>query len=50
MEISDGFRQGGGGEELMKLTDRGGDYSPDLVFEGLEIMAIQDSNPNFKNS
>jgi type III pantothenate kinase len=30
---------GGGGEVLRKLLDRGGDYVPDLVFEGLEIMA-----------
>lgn len=30
---------GGGGEVLRGLLDRGGDYAPDLVFEGLEIMA-----------
>ncbi len=30
---------GGGGEVLRRLLDRGGDYAPDLVFEGLEIMA-----------
>ena len=30
---------GGGGEVLRSLLDRGGDYAPDLVFEGLEIMA-----------
>lgn len=30
---------GGWGETLMGLLDRGGSYLPDLVFEGLEIMA-----------
>lgn len=30
---------GGGGEALMQLLDRGGSYVPDLVFEGLGVMA-----------
>jgi type III pantothenate kinase len=30
---------GGGGEALMHLVQRGGQWLPDLVFEGLEIMA-----------
>jgi type III pantothenate kinase len=30
---------GGAGETLMKLVDRGGQWLPDLVFEGLEAMA-----------
>ncbi len=30
---------GGGGEALMQLLDRGGNYVPDLVFEGLGVMA-----------
>ncbi|MCP5129207.1 MAG: type III pantothenate kinase [Pseudomonadales bacterium] len=30
---------GGGGDALRGLLDRGGDYQPDLVFEGLEILA-----------
>lgn len=30
---------GGTGEALMQLVDRGGELAPDLVFEGLEIMA-----------
>ncbi|MFT4519280.1 MAG: type III pantothenate kinase [Halioglobus sp.] len=30
---------GGGGETLLKLLDRGGVWAPDLVFEGLEVMA-----------
>ena len=30
---------GGWGKSLMELLDRGGSYLPDLVFEGLEIMA-----------
>ena len=29
---------GGGGEALMHLLGRGGDYLPDLVFEGLQVM------------
>ncbi|MEM8660384.1 MAG: type III pantothenate kinase [Pseudomonadota bacterium] len=33
------FFSGGDGEAVMKLADRGGSYAPDLVFEGLEIMA-----------
>ena len=32
---------GGGGEALMRLLDRGGEYVPDLVFEGLEVMAAR---------
>lgn len=32
---------GGGGKALMQWLDRGGRYLPDLVFEGLEIMAAQ---------
>jgi type III pantothenate kinase len=31
---------GGWGETLMSLLDRGGSYLPDLVFEGLEIAAL----------
>lgn len=30
---------GGGGQALMQLLDRGGEYLPELVFEGLEILA-----------
>jgi len=30
---------GGAGQSLMELVDRGGEVVPDLVFEGLEIMA-----------
>ena len=30
---------GGAGETLLQLLDRGGEYAPDLVFEGLEVMA-----------
>ena len=30
---------GGGGETLMRLLDRGGTLAPDLVFEGLAVMA-----------
>ena len=30
---------GGAGEKLMQLVDRGGEWLPDLVFEGLEAMA-----------
>ena len=30
---------GGAGEALMELVQRGGEMAPDLVFEGLEIMA-----------
>lgn len=30
---------GGGGEALMHMLDRGGLWLPDLVFEGLEVMA-----------
>jgi type III pantothenate kinase len=30
---------GGWGETLMGLLDRGGEYLPDLVFDGLEILA-----------
>jgi type III pantothenate kinase len=33
------FFCGGGGEVLMQLLDRGGLFAPDLVFEGLEVMA-----------
>ena len=33
------FFCGGGGELLMSLTDSGGKYVPDLVFEGLRCMA-----------
>jgi len=37
---------GGGGEALMQLLNRGGSYVPDLVFEGLEVMAaLQNSGP-----
>ncbi len=31
---------GGAGEVLQQLLDRGGELAPDLVFEGLEIMAV----------
>ena len=37
------FFCGGGGELLMGLLDRGGSYEPDLVFEGLEVMADYDA-------
>jgi type III pantothenate kinase len=30
---------GGAGERLMQMVGRGGDWVPDLVFEGLEVMA-----------
>lgn len=30
---------GGGGEHLLQLVGRGGTYAPDLVFDGLELMA-----------
>ncbi|HEY6131515.1 MAG TPA: type III pantothenate kinase [Halioglobus sp.] len=30
---------GGAGKSLMQLVDRGGHWAPDLVFEGLEVMA-----------
>ena len=30
---------GGGGEDLMRLLNRGGHWTPELVFEGLEVMA-----------
>jgi type III pantothenate kinase len=30
---------GGAGQTLMQLVDRGGQWAPDLVFEGLEVMA-----------
>jgi hypothetical protein len=30
---------GGAGEALMELVHRDGEMAPDLVFEGLEIMA-----------
>ena len=30
---------GGGGEDLMQLLNRGGQWTPELVFEGLEVMA-----------
>lgn len=33
------FFTGGGGEHLMGLLARGGQWAPDLVFEGLEAMA-----------
>jgi type III pantothenate kinase len=33
------FYCGGGGEQLMALAGRGGDFCPDLVFEGLTLMA-----------
>jgi type III pantothenate kinase len=37
---SDGlYFSGGAGEMLMGLLDRGGEFVPDLVFEGLEAMA-----------
>lgn len=31
---------GGGGETLRQLVDRGGQWLPDLVFEGLQAMAV----------
>ena len=34
------FFCGGGGERLMQLLDRGGELVTDLVFEGLEAMAL----------
>jgi len=33
------FFTGGGGEQLMGLLERDGQWVPDLVFEGLEVMA-----------
>jgi type III pantothenate kinase len=39
------FFCGGGGERLMQLLDRGGELVPDLVFEGLEIMAALRDQP-----
>ena len=33
------FYCGGGGEQLMAFTGRGGDFYPDMVFEGLTLMA-----------
>jgi len=30
---------GGGGQALMALLERGGEWAPDLVYEGLEVMA-----------
>ncbi|MEM8563609.1 MAG: type III pantothenate kinase, partial [Pseudomonadota bacterium] len=33
------FFSGGGGETVMQLAGKGGSYLPDLVFEGLEVMA-----------
>jgi type III pantothenate kinase len=33
------FFCGGSGEQLMSLLQRGGEWAPDLVFEGLEVMA-----------
>lgn len=35
---------GGGGETLMRLVQRGGEWLPDLVFEGLEVMASLQHN------
>ena len=32
---------GGAGQSLMELVDRGGEAVPDLVFEGLEVMAAE---------
>ena len=37
------FFAGGGGQALQASLQRGGDYRPDLVFEGLEIMAALDA-------
>ncbi len=34
---------GGGGEQLMRLLDRGGEWLPDLVFEGLALAAVLES-------
>ncbi|MEP1595711.1 MAG: hypothetical protein ABJK20_14085, partial [Halieaceae bacterium] len=34
---------GGGGEVLQSLVSRGGEYLPDLVFEGLDVMWGQSS-------
>ena len=39
---------GGGGEALMQLLNRGGSYVPDLVFEGLEVMAALKSSGDFR--
>lgn len=44
LEQADGDRLalffcGGSGEQLMTLLKRGGEWAPDLVFEGLEVMA-----------
>jgi type III pantothenate kinase len=35
------FYCGGAGETLMRLGQRGGQWAPDLVFEGLAAMAAQ---------
>jgi len=35
---------GGGGERLMRLLDRGGQWLPDLVFEGLALAATQEDS------
>jgi type III pantothenate kinase len=32
------YYSGGAGELLMELVGQGGQYLPDLVFEGLEVM------------
>ena len=34
---------GGGGEALMGLLGKGGEYVVDLVFEGLEVLAEADA-------
>jgi len=36
------FFCGGGGETLLQLVGQGGEFCPDLVFEGLEVMAAVD--------
>ncbi len=38
-DMSRVFFCGGGGGQLMQMLDRGGVLAPDLVFEGLEVMA-----------
>jgi len=39
VEPSSLFFCGGGGEPLMRLLGKGGEFVPDLVFEGLQVMA-----------
>jgi type III pantothenate kinase len=40
------FFCGGGARELMRLLERAGTFAPDLVFEGLEVMAAGINPPS----